>query len=184
MPLGCVLTVNPNDETGKGAAAGSPEITWTTTEISEDAAKVSDESTLRLNAREAIQAGKLPNRGAERMWGGPGFGACCAVCGKPVKRDELGFELDFRRDDDVPDVGNTHVHIQCFEAWEIERRNYEAARETVSSSDQARWGAPLACGASEPNPDAAMSTRVLRAVSNDGTIRASERDTTNKREPE
>ena len=98
---------------------------------------MSDESTLRLNAREAIQAGKLPNRGAERMWGGPGFGACCAVCGTPVKPDQLGFELEFVRDDDVPDVGNTHVHIRCFEAWEIERRNFEVVRGAMSSSGRA-----------------------------------------------
>jgi hypothetical protein len=142
---------------------------------------VSDETTLRLNAREAIRAGKLPNRGAERMWGGPGFGACCAVCGQPVKRDELGFELDFRRDHDVPDVvGNTHVHVRCFEAWEVERRNFEAVRETVSSSGPAR----LAHGACDSDSGATVNTRILPAAGDDGTMRACECDTKNKRGPE
>jgi hypothetical protein len=40
------------------------------------------ESTLRKIAREAIQAGRLPSSLPKRMWGGPGVGACCTICGR------------------------------------------------------------------------------------------------------
>ena len=52
-----------------------------------------DEQILRGKAREVIESGKLPSGRPDRTWGGPGVGAPCAVCGLPVKRDELEFEI-------------------------------------------------------------------------------------------
>ena len=43
---------------------------------------MSDSSTLRQKAREAIQTGRLPKRQPAHVWGGAGAGACCAICGK------------------------------------------------------------------------------------------------------
>jgi hypothetical protein len=86
---------------------------------------MSDESTLRQKAREAIQAGKLPGRPPQRVWGGPGVGACCTICGKPARQDEVEFELEFGRDDNDRDPGDHHVHVQCFAAWELERTNFD-----------------------------------------------------------
>jgi hypothetical protein len=94
---------------------------------------MSDESTLRKKAREAMQTGKLPSRLPPRMWGGPGVGACCTICGRPSGQDEL--ELEFTRDGDDRDLGNHHLHVQCFAAWEFEHSNLERVRGTVSSSD-------------------------------------------------
>jgi hypothetical protein len=84
------------------------------------------------NPREAIQTDKLPDRSPDRIWGGSGAGADCAVCGAPVKSDELEFELEFRRADDRPGLDQFHAHVPCYRAWELER--HELARRTNGSS--------------------------------------------------
>src|SRR2546426_12206902 len=57
-----------------------------------------DENVLRQIARKVVQDGKLPSRRPDRTWGGLGVGASCAVCGVPVERDEMEFEIEFARD--------------------------------------------------------------------------------------
>jgi hypothetical protein len=37
-------------------------------------------------------------------------------------RQQLEFEIQFRRDGDNPGLDKFHVHIRCFAAWEFERR--------------------------------------------------------------
>ena len=56
---------------------------------------MSDSSTLRQKAREAIQTGRLPKRQPEHVWGGAGAGACCAICVKFTTPSSIEFELDF-----------------------------------------------------------------------------------------
>jgi hypothetical protein len=65
-----------------------------------------DEQALRAKAHAAVLAGKLPARSPDRVWGGPGVGAPCEVCGSPITKDDKEF----------------HVHIRCFAAWEFERK--------------------------------------------------------------
>jgi len=79
-----------------------------------------------------MKTGCLPRQPPERIWGGPGGGATCVVCGKKVGREEMEFELQFSSPEN-PDWENCHVHVGCFAAWEVERRN-------EGSSDQ-----PLSC---------------------------------------
>ena len=64
-----------------------------------------DEARLREQARAAIQNGKLPSRAPDRTWGGPGVGAECSVCEKPVTKDEMEFEIQFAHDGDIPWLG-------------------------------------------------------------------------------
>jgi hypothetical protein len=103
---------------------------------------VSDEDIFRQKARQALQSGRLPHRPAERMWGGPGSGADCAVCGNPLKRDEMGFDVEFAGDEEASRAVNHHFHIRCFAAWEIERRNcngtYEKGQALQSPVDNGR----------------------------------------------
>ena len=80
-----------------------------------------DEVRLREQARAAIQSGKLPSRNPDRTWGGPGVGAMCAVCEKPVTKEDMEFEIQFARDGDNPGLDKFHVHIRCYAAWEFER---------------------------------------------------------------
>ena len=80
-----------------------------------------DEPILREKARAAVQSGKLPSRRPDRTWGGLGVGALCAVCERPVTKQEMEFEIQFARDGDNPGLNKFHVHIRCFAAWEFER---------------------------------------------------------------
>lgn len=56
---------------------------------------MSDERVPRHRAREAMKTCKLPEGRPERIWGGPGSGAMCAVCGQIVGKEETEFELQF-----------------------------------------------------------------------------------------
>jgi hypothetical protein len=78
------------------------------------------EDKIRVQAREAIQSGKLPNRHPDQTWGGPGRGACCTVCGAPTRLDEVELELDFARAGDGPGPVRHTVHPRCFAALEHE----------------------------------------------------------------
>jgi hypothetical protein len=80
-----------------------------------------DEHFLREKARAVVQQGKLPARSPDRVWGGPGVGASCTICGEPVTKDEKEFEIQFEQDGGGG-LDKFHVHIRCFAAWEFERR--------------------------------------------------------------
>jgi hypothetical protein len=80
-----------------------------------------DEALRREQARAAIQSGKLPARSPDRTWGGPGVGAECSVCTRPVTKAELEFEIQFARNGDNPGLDKFHVHVRCFAFWELER---------------------------------------------------------------
>ncbi len=58
----------------------------------------------------------------DRTWGGPGVGAECAICEKPIGKNDMEFEIQFARDGDNPGLDKFHVHIRCFAAWEFERK--------------------------------------------------------------
>lgn len=85
---------------------------------------VNDERALRIRAREAMKAGSLPERPPERMWGGPGGGCLCAVCGRNIGKEEMEFELQFSSTEEG--FKSYHVHVRCFAAWELERRSADS----------------------------------------------------------
>lgn len=93
----------------------------------------SDDPLVRQKARDVIQAGTLPNRFPERTWGGPGAGADCAICGVPVHRDELEFEIEFvghgNGNRDTPET--YHLHVRCFTIWDQERRDRRDRRPAL-----------------------------------------------------
>jgi hypothetical protein len=80
-----------------------------------------DESTLRAKAREVVRTGRLPNRRPDRMWGGPGVGASCTICGDAVTKTQLEFEIQFAIDGAEPGLEKFHTHVRCFSAWVFER---------------------------------------------------------------
>ena len=87
-----------------------------------------NDSLLQAKAREAMQAGALPKRAPDRMWGGPATGARCAVCGASTEPGEVELELEFTRESS----GRTRhfVHPSCFSIFrlEVERVLRVAAR--------------------------------------------------------
>jgi hypothetical protein len=81
------------------------------------------DSTLRRNVLDAIRAGRLPPRRPDRIWGGPGGGAGCRICGKTIGCDELEVELEIDAPDAARPQDHAHVHLGCFQAWERELRS-------------------------------------------------------------
>jgi hypothetical protein len=53
------------------------------------------------------------------MWGGPGSGAACAVCSRPITSDEVGYEIEFHDKSGQTDRAQS-IHVICFAAWEQE----------------------------------------------------------------
>ena len=90
-----------------------------------------DEGMLRAQAREAMKAGNLPDQPPERMWGGPGSGESCAVCGKIVDKEDVELELQFTSGQGAGEA-SYHVHGRCFAAWELERRNGSSTVQSLS----------------------------------------------------
>jgi hypothetical protein len=86
-----------------------------------------DEVVVRAKARAAVQEGKLPARAPDRVWGGPGVDAPCAVCEVPIPKTEMEFETEFAVDGQGGggDLDKFHLHRQCFAAWEFERRAFQ-----------------------------------------------------------
>jgi hypothetical protein len=82
-----------------------------------------DEIVLRAKAMAAVQQGKLPRKSPDRVWGGPGVGAPCAVCELPIEKAEMEFEIQFAVDGKGGggDLDKFHLHRRCFAAWEFER---------------------------------------------------------------
>jgi hypothetical protein len=126
---------------------------------------MSDSSTLRQKAREAIQTGRLPKRPPEHVWGGAGAGACCAICGKLTTPDEIEFELDFIQPGETPGATTYFAHGPCFSAWKLEMR--------TSMID----------GPGNSNAVIAAARNALPTTIPDGTIDVCERIVTQEREP-
>ena len=82
-----------------------------------------DEDVLRSKARAVVQQGKMPAHAPDRVWGGPGVDAPCAVCERPISKNEMEFEVQFARDGHGGggDLDKFHLHRRCFAAWEFER---------------------------------------------------------------
>ena len=92
-------------------------------------------------ARRAMEAGGMPARRPDSIWGGPGAGASCSVCRVPVNNDEVELEVEFHRDDGLG-VDKHHVHVGCFAAWEAELRKRESAdRPILNGSGRTRQNA-------------------------------------------
>ena len=89
---------------------------------------MSDEPFLRVCARKAILAGRLPVRRADGTWGGHGHGATCVVCQEKISESDLEMKLEFWQADLPPEM--FHLHIRCFAAWEFERTRMPTKRGT------------------------------------------------------
>ena len=83
-----------------------------------------NEAPLRRLARLVLENGKLPRRDPDRTWGGPGVGAPCAVCDRPVTADEVEYEVQFAHDGAIPGLDRFHLHLRCFAVWELERTKF------------------------------------------------------------
>jgi hypothetical protein len=104
---------------------------------------MSEDPSLREQARALLESDRLPGRRPNRIWGGPAYGANpCMVCGVPVRPGEVVLEVEFARDG----AANPHFHVRCFSALESEIRSLEASARAALS---------------DPAPGAASSTGTL-----------------------
>lgn len=124
-----------------------------------------NETLLRQHAREAMKERELPNRRPDRMWGGPGNGASCAICQTPVTAQEMGFDLEFGHRSGWP-VTTHAMHIRCFAVWELERNDlvindlHNSERQSTSLCTN---------GMSKPEKTGAFDVRKLRSAAGNGT---------------
>jgi hypothetical protein len=88
-----------------------------------------DDLDLRRLAREAVLEGRLPERVPDRMWGGPGDGRPCAICGAVLTRGDIGLEVEFGSAEAELPPSSYNVHVRCFGAWESEWRRSATDRE-------------------------------------------------------
>ena len=70
---------------------------------------MTNDAELRAAVRQAVEAGRLPDRRPDRTWGGRGGGDRCAICTSLVRREEAELELEFVQPDGRLDVVLTEV---------------------------------------------------------------------------
>jgi hypothetical protein len=128
----------------------------------------SADSDLTAKARDAIRAGKVPDRLPDRTFGGCSRGALCAICDELVQRDESEFEIEFFRDDVASD--RYVLHAACFWAWRLERQE-PAAEMSVNGrrvgpapadASQLPPGSAASCGSRPSLPPGMGSPNILR----------------------
>ena len=84
---------------------------------------MSDDTLLRERVREAMQAGILPKRSPDELWGGPATGAQCAVCGASTTAGEI--ELEFQFSGEPKGRARYFAHARCFSIFSRELENIE-----------------------------------------------------------
>jgi hypothetical protein len=141
---------------------------WVADANKTDGDRPMNDDALREKAREAIRAGKLPNRRPIRSWGGPGAGARCTICGALVTLDELELEIEFARDGDAG-RDEHHVHVPCFTAWETEVQKLEGPAAAPSASGK-QQSTHFAARSGPPVSISTLSLGVLPERVGDGKI--------------
>ena len=90
---------------------------------------MSDDSLLQARVREAMQAGNLPKRSPDELWGGPATGARCAVCGTSITPGEVELEFEFTRER-KSGLARYHAHPRWFSIFSRELEDLlETARD-------------------------------------------------------
>ena len=62
---------------------------------------------------EALRESRLPARKADQLFGGPGDGATCCICQRPIPQTALEYEVEF-----AGDSRRFHAHVDCYTAFE------------------------------------------------------------------
>ena len=92
------------------------------------------ERSLRDKARELIQAGRVPRRPPDGVWGGSSFGGqCCMLCRMAIARNEIALEVQFSTGHEA--AVKAHFHSPCFLALEMELLSLKAGSQAIPRSD-------------------------------------------------
>jgi len=76
-----------------------------------------NERELRREVRSRVDQGLMPCGPAERVWAGPGSGALCTLCDRPITAPQIEYELIFGA---APVSVSIRFHRACQSAWELE----------------------------------------------------------------
>ena len=87
-----------------------------------------------------MEAGTLPKRSPDEVWGGPATGAQCAVCGALTTLGEVELEFTFTRDSDRTTY---YAHPGCFSIFsrELEGPPQSADHGTQQTAESMEAGA-------------------------------------------
>lgn len=107
---------------------------------------MNDEHRLREKVWDRMQAGDLPARKPDRVWGGPGVGARCAVCGLPVTEQEVEMELEFTGSGSNAGSTRHHLHVRCYAALELECQKLRADGARDGADGETRFPAGTVSG--------------------------------------
>jgi hypothetical protein len=69
--------------------------------------------------------GMLPPEAPQRVWGGSGSGAQCAICSERIEADQLEYELEYLCVGNPNGRPSFHVHVRCCSAWEFEQTGFD-----------------------------------------------------------
>lgn len=75
------------------------------------------EARLRMIARERIATGQIPCDPLARTWGGYGTEAVCALCDRPIRKDEIEYEVEPHCQEGAQTL---RLHIVCYAIWQLE----------------------------------------------------------------
>jgi hypothetical protein len=101
-----------------------------------------DDDFLRGKAREAIEARTLPNLAPDQVWGGPGTGARCAICGVSTTHADIELEIEFA-DDGYAGPSSHFVHLRCFSVFELERQKLAGGALSARTAGGANGSDPI-----------------------------------------
>jgi len=85
-----------------------------------------DGQALRRGALAAIQSRAMPRDPPLQMWGGRGSGETCPVCGQACDPAEAELELEFAPLENNQAPREFHLHLACFEVWDLVRTSAPA----------------------------------------------------------
>ncbi|MFO7277080.1 MAG: hypothetical protein DIU56_008615 [Pseudomonadota bacterium] len=54
--------------------------------------------------------------------------------------EQIEYELEFPRDEFDPDGGSEHVHLRCYDAWEVVRNSLDPGRASPPAGSIERDG--------------------------------------------
>ena len=84
------------------------------------------ENELRARARTLIEQGALPAHSPSSTYGGYGSGGRCSLCGVPIARTEVEYEVAYGND-------AYRFHFMCHAAWQLEQARREHLSNTARS---------------------------------------------------
>ena len=115
-----------------------------------DFSDIRDENSLRLMfARDAIQFARVPGRAPDRVSKGISEGERCAVCEMSIKKDTLGYKVEFTQN--TRDFVSYHLHNRCLAAWEHACEKVEIAG-SGPNGQSARANGKTSKNGQEPGP--------------------------------